>query len=103
MEYKLIKNTNNLINPLFKLSHLWEIFAVPNYNRNLFKYPSKVATLQTEIKQHIKGDEDITIDNIKQLHYLEWVQKEALRMCSPSGGIVERKVLRNITIGDIPI
>ena len=55
-------------------------------NNNIMRH------LSSEIRDHYKKEEDVTIDSIHDLSYLEAVLNEGLRMCNPIPGGLPRMV-----------
>jgi len=58
----------------------------------LVAYPTKLATLVQELRDSFSGMEDMTLDALKDLPYLNAVLDEGLRLCPPVPWILPRKV-----------
>lgn len=56
----------------------------------VFEHPEVAARLRKEIESIVKSNEDITIDNIKKMTYLECVFLETSRRFSVTGGLLTR-------------
>jgi cytochrome P450 len=65
--------------------------------------PEVEAKLRKSIQEVIKSDADITFDNLKKLHYIDWCQNESLRYGTPFNGLIMRKCKKTTTFADIPI
>lgn len=59
---------------------------------HLSKNASIMGRLSAEIRAHYRKEEDITIDSIPDLPYLEAVLNESLRVCNPIPGGLPRMV-----------
>ena len=69
----------------------------------LGKHPEIAHKVRKMINKVIKTDEDITYDNLKQLHYIEWIMYEAIRMNGPINNLVARKAVVDHNLLDIPV
>lgn len=70
----------------------------------LAKYPDILKRVRQEIQSVLPpSTKDITYEHLKQLTFLEKVQKETLRMFSPTAGIFMREATKDHYIGSIPI
>lgn len=58
----------------------------------LVAYPTKLAILVQELRDSFLGMEDMTLDALKDLPYLNAVLDEGLRLCPPVPWILPRKV-----------
>ena len=56
----------------------------------IFEKPAIATRLRTEIKEVIKGDADITFDNIKKLGYLDCILLEVSRVFCVLPGYFQR-------------
>lgn len=59
---------------------------------HLSKNDGIMRRLSSDIRDHYKKEENITIDSIYDLPYLEAVLNEGLRMCNPVPGGLPRMV-----------
>jgi cholesterol 24-hydroxylase len=57
---------------------------------SLGNYPEIHKRVREEINAIIKSDEDITLENMKKLTYIDWIQYETTRMYGPANGIFYR-------------
>jgi cytochrome P450 len=46
--------------------------------------------LREEVNSVIKSDQDITVENLKRLTYIDWIQHETTRMYGPANGVLFR-------------
>ena len=58
----------------------------------LVSYPDKLDTVSNEIRQRFQTFEDITLDSLSSLPYLNAVISEGLRLCPPIPWVLPRKV-----------
>ena len=57
--------------------------------------PNAKEKLQTEIEKMIKSDKDITYENLQKMTYLDYVQRETLRVYPPVIGTLIREVTKD--------
>lgn len=69
----------------------------------LIMYPSVRAKLLEEIEKHIKSDEDIVYEKVKEMVYLDCVIHESLRIYQPANGIFIREATKDHLLGDLKI
>ena len=65
----------------------------------LTQNPECLKKLLEEVNKFIKSDEDLNNDNFKEMHYLEGVIKETLRMYGPASGILPRVLQKDVKLG----
>lgn len=65
--------------------------------------PHVWTKLREVVNQTIKSDADITYENLKNLHYIEWIQHESLRLGGPTLGMLLRKATKDHILKNIPI
>ena len=54
---------------------------------SVYENPKITLKLKEEINSVVKSNDDITVDNIKKLTYLECVINETMRMFNPAFGL----------------
>lgn len=69
----------------------------------LGNHPQIHQRVREEVEKFIKSDEDITVENLKKLTYIDWIQYETTRMYGPANGIFLRVATQDNYIKDLPI
>ena len=70
-------------------------------------YISKDAKIQqklrTQVEEFIKNEEDLTIENLKKVTYLDWIQNETTRHYGPVNGQFFREAQVDNLLLNVPI
>ncbi len=69
----------------------------------LGNHPEIHRRVRDDINAIIKSDEDITLENLKKLTYIDWIQYEVTRMYGPVNGILFRVAAEDNYLKDVPI
>lgn len=69
----------------------------------VFEKPEVAQRLRDEINSVIKSEDDITVENMKKLPYLECVISETSRMFNPAPGLFQRELTEDTTLGKVPL
>ncbi len=69
----------------------------------LGNHPEVHSRVRKEINAIIKSDEDITLENLKKLTYIDWIQYEITRLYGPVNGILFRDAAEDNYLKDVPI
>lgn len=64
----------------------------------LFRHPTIMTKLQSEVRQILNGKQDITEDEMTKMHYLKAVIKETLRLHPPIPLLVPREASQDVKV-----
>lgn len=65
--------------------------------------PDVEQKLRKCIDEVIHSEEDFTLENLKKLKYIEWIQNQTTRMYGPATGLLPRTTVQDHYLGNVPI